>query len=86
MKLSVRRFVLSFFITLIILMFVTGIYVVGRESENISPQYESAIEIDRGDILLLAETADNALSFISPETKAAAHWILTVCAALSKLY
>lgn len=83
---TIKTFLLSAIITLIVLMFIIGVYTVTMEGKATEGRKETEIAVDYEDIMLIGKTADNAITFLSPETKAAAHLMLMVCAALSELY
>ncbi len=86
MSRSFKSFLLSAIITLILFSFVFGIFMVTKEGRAAEGKQENAIVIDYDRIMMISEISDNAITFLSPETKAAAHLMLWVCAALSKLY
>lgn len=85
MNVSMRRFVVSFTVTLVLILLAAGVVTVtlsGRSMLGISTK----INLSYDDIITAGETADNALTFCAPKFKAAAQIFLILCAALSKLY
>ena len=85
MKRSTRAFILSMVITLIIFALVAGVTEVKSTGETMFGN-ESKTQVDSENLLLAAQTADNALQMFMPVTRAAlygflgaAGWVANVC-------
>ncbi len=83
---SIRIFIISLCTTLIAVMFISGVTVVTKSGLETSGAETEASEINVEALETALETADNFLTFFAPNIKAATHFSLIMCAALSEVY
>lgn len=86
MSRSTRIFILSLCTTLIALMLVWGIAVITENGQEVSGTRVEKAVVNTELLENTIEVTDNFLTFFAPEIKAAAHFSLIMCAALSEIY
>ncbi len=86
MKLYARRFIVSFFVTLMIITAAAGIYKVTSAGSTLLGIQNDNTATDYGMILKSGKAVDRAMGILWPEIRTAAHWFIAVCAAVSKLF